>query len=259
MTTESADGSLIIPLRPPNEVCHVTIHEKFRGRATSDRWLPEGLSPGLDGLGAEHLQVRSQVQAALESLAVLDAGYLEEDQAHAQELRQAQREGRADDVADTRTPPDARQTHRAAVEDRLWAGVIVLGEVVDQVFEHILETAPTMLDELRGRLGSATEKKREAEKLLDEARTEEWHVAQQARWVRQHIGDRSFGAQPTPEPSLPPAQFSEAQLERALKIPWHQRGDQEQELRSWQGSATGAGDATGILEPLDPEVAGVET
>ena len=107
-----------------------------------------------------------QVAAELDGLEALDARVREEDKQHDRDLRQAQRDGTPKAVEDRRTPSDQRQAERAAIEERLWAGVTVLGEVADAVIAALREHEDDWLADLRVQLEPAREKRREAERLL---------------------------------------------------------------------------------------------
>ena len=111
-------------------------------------------------------------------------------------------------VKDGRTPGEQRQAERAAIEERLWAGVIVLAEVTDAVIELVREREDDWLADLRVRLEPAREKRREAERLLAEAKAEEWRIHRLGQWLQITSEDGAFGRQPAPDLESPPERFS---------------------------------------------------
>jgi hypothetical protein len=146
---------------------------KLRGHSTSALWLPQGLWPELDELRAKHLRVREQVAAEQAALKAIDARFRDEDRQHELGLRQAHRDGHPDSVEDQRTPPEQRRAQRAEVYERLSAGIIVFAEVAEAVIELVRDREDDLLADLRARLEPAREKRREAERLVAEAKTEE--------------------------------------------------------------------------------------
>lgn len=110
----------------------------------------------------------------------------------------------------------------------------MLAEVVDAVVDLYRQREDDWLADLRARLEPAREKRREAERLLEEAKTEEWQLHQLGQHVQMTADDGPLGRQPVPTPSLPPAQFSVEVATSMLERPWHKRRDPEQVPPSWQ-------------------------
>jgi hypothetical protein len=255
MTDHQQPGPLVLPLSPPSPDAARAVREKLRGHSTAANWLPEGLWRELDQLRAEQLRVRDQVAAELDGLEDLGARFREEDKQHDRELRQAQRDGSPEAVEDRRTPPEERQAERAAIEERLWAGVMVIGEIADAVIELVREREDDWLAELRMRLEPAREKRREAERLLAEAKAEEWRIHELGQWLQITSEDGAFGRQPAPDFEPPPERFSADMMQASLEVPWHRerpwKGELPKSPRSWQDiSAESAGDD---VEPLDAD------
>ena len=132
MTDPQQPGPLVLPLSPPSADAARAVREKLRGHSTAANWLPEGLWPELDELRSEQLRVRDQVAVELAALDAVNGRFREEDRQHERQLRQAHRDSRPGSVKDARTPREQRQAESAAIEERLWAGVMVLGEVVQE-------------------------------------------------------------------------------------------------------------------------------
>jgi hypothetical protein len=273
---QAQSGPLKFPLAPPSAEAARAV-ESLRGHTTSDLWLVEGLWPELDAIRAEHLRVRSQVAAGLDALSEVDARFRQEDARHDRNLLQAQRDGNPALAEDHRTPPEQRQAERKAIEERIWAGAIVLAEVADAVVDLAREREDAWLADLRQRLEPAQEKRRQLESLLAEAKADEWQVHQLGMWLQKLSDEGPVGRQPAPTPSPPPAQFSEELLRTSLERPWHQRREAEELPRSWQERSEEAaeelpgeetddpvdppapepgGDVTGTVYPLDESVSG---
>jgi hypothetical protein len=188
------------------------------------------------------------VVAELTALEALESRFRSEDKKHEQRLRQAHREGRPGSVEDRRTPVEQRQAERAAVEERLWAGVVVFGEVTDAVIQLVREREDDWLADLRGQLEPAREKGREAGRLFTEAQAEEWRIHRLGQWVQVTSEDGAFGRQPAPTIEPPPAQYSAEVLRSSLEVPWHRnrpwKGQSEEPVRSWQDESEAATEET---------------
>jgi hypothetical protein len=186
---------LRLPLARPDAAA-ARAAEKLKGHSTSADWLPQGLWPALDRLRAEHLRLRGQVADELAALAELNQDVRDEDAAHAERLREAHRAGRPDAVDDLHTPEEERTARHAAIEQRLWDGVVVLSEATDAVIEAFREHEDEWLADLRRRLEGAQEKRREAQRLLAEAQADEFHVHMLGQWSRGPRTTARFGRQP---------------------------------------------------------------
>jgi len=204
---------------------------RLKGHTTSARLLPEGEFPLLDELRGEQLRLRSQVAADLDVLAALDARFKAEDEQHAERLRQAQRDGTPESVEDRRTPSEQRGAERAAIEERMRAGAQVFAEVADEVVATMREHEGQFLADLRVRLRPAQEKRKHAERLLAEARAEEFQLYKLGQWIKVTADDEAFGRQPAPTIQPVPRQFSSDALRGALERPWHK-------TKPWDGATT---------------------
>ncbi len=238
MTDHQQQGPLVLPLSPPSADAARAVREQLRGHSTSANWLPEGLWPELDELRAEQLRVRNQIAAELAALDAVNTRFRDEDRQHERQLRQAQRDGTPWVGQGRPHPARATASGTRRSEERLWAGVMVFGEVADAVIELVREREDEWLADLRGRLEPAQEKRREAERLLAEAKADEWQLHQLGQWVQITSEDGAFGRQPAPAASEPPALFSAELLRSSLEVPWHRdrpwKGEAEEPPRSWQ-------------------------
>jgi hypothetical protein len=141
----------------------------------------------------------------------------------------------------------------------LWSGVVVLGEVADQVIEVVRTYEDSWFTDLRCQLEPAREKRREAERLLEEAKSEEWLLHKMGQWIQLTSDDSAFRRQPHPSPSPPPAQFSTEVAASVLERPWHVerpwKGEGEQPPTSWQ-ELSEARRAENESEHVDVDVVG---
>jgi hypothetical protein len=122
----------------------------------------------------------------------------------------------------------------------LWSGVLVLAEVTDAVIALVRENEDAWLADLRQRLEPAREKRREAERLVQEAKAEEWRLHGMGNWLQVTSQDGPLGRQPAPTLDQEiPERFSADVLRSSLERPWHRQrpwkeGEGEEALRSWQ-------------------------
>jgi len=197
--------------------------ERLRGHTTSAHWLPEGLAPELDELRAEQLRLRSQIAAERDALRALTARFTQEDAEFAQALREAYRSGTADSPAkppdDRRTPAEQRAAESGAATERLWAAAEVLADCGDTVIETVREHETEWLGDLRSQLTGVQEKRREAERLLAEARAEEFRAHRLGAWIQATADDLAMGRQPAPTVVPMPERFVLPQ--ETLERPWH--------------------------------------
>jgi hypothetical protein len=231
-TSNHEPGPLQIPL-PSDTKTRVAMAEHLRGYTTSERWLPEGLWPELDELRAEQLRLRDQVAADLDALHDLLTKFRLEDREHQERLLQAHRDGRPTSAEDRRTPAGHRAAARTTIEERLWAGALVFAEHAEHVIDSVREHEDEWLVDLRSQLTGAEEKRREAERLLAEARAEEFHVQRLGQWVQATADDEAFGRQPAPTVQPVPRRFSPDALKGSLERPRHK-------AKPWNGAKTGA-------------------
>lgn len=222
MTTKAQDGPLLIPLRPGGRVeIRVALTERLKGHTTSANWLPAGLSPELDTLRVEFGRLRSRAALDLQALDDLIAEHHAEDRKHQKALEHALRDPRAAEAEDRRTSPEERDRQRDDLHERVDADVLVMAEVADRIIATIREQEPAILASLKIRLAQAQEKRREAERLMYEARQLEWMLHRQGQWTMNTSDDGPFGRQPAPTPEPPPAMFDAGLLETSLDRPWH--------------------------------------
>jgi hypothetical protein len=230
-------GPLLTKLPPPPTTEAARAVRRLGGHSTSALWLPEGLHPELDELRAEHLRVRDQVVAELTALGALARRFDAEKQQHDNKLRQAQRDGRPEAVEDNRTPLEQHQAERAAVEERLWAGVIVLAEVAEKVIGLVREHQHELLAERRSGVAALAEEERQALDAVAQARSKMWELAQYGPYIKNLADDGAFGRQPVPVRAQPPAQFDADRARRMLERHWSKPkpwlGDDGQPIRSW--------------------------
>lgn len=217
----------------PDAATQMVLTERLKGHTTSPSWLPERVWPELDALRDEQLRLRFQVTDALEALDALTARFKSEDEGHAEQLRQAHRDGAPTSSEDRRTPAEQRVAERTAVEERLWAGVHVFAEHADRVIETIREHEDEWLADLRSRLVPAQEKRRRADALVVEAKAQEFELYRLGQWVQANADDQGFGRQPAPAPGGAPDQVSPEVLKDALERRWHR-------LKPWNGPTTEA-------------------
>lgn len=232
-TTKQTDtgGALNIP-QPPDVATRRALDESLKGHTTSAAWLPEGLWPELDDLRSEQLRLRGQVASELEALRALKARFRKEDAEHEEGLLQAQRDGEPASAEDRRTSPEERAAERAAIEERLWAGVRVFAEHADRIIETVRHHETEWLADLRSRLTPAQEKRRRAQELVAEAKAEEWHLYRLGQWLQTTADDIAFGRQPAPEVAPVPQQLSADVVRESLERPWHK-------VRPWSGAKKG--------------------
>ncbi len=222
-----ARGPLRLP-QPPDPAAHRAL-ASLKGHTTSPVWLPEGVWPELDDLRNEQLRLRAQVASDLQALDALAAGFRKEDAEHGERLRQAHRDGNLAAVKDRRTPAAKRASERAAIEERLWAGLQVFAEYAEKVIEVVRAQEDSWLADLRSRMTPAQEKRRRAQELLAEAKAEEFRLHKLGRWVQSTADDEAFGRQPAPEAGPVPDRISAEVLEGGFERPCHQR-------KPWNGT-----------------------
>lgn len=192
---------------------------RLSGATTSDRWLPQDLAPELDDARQEHLRIRARVVEAIVARADLRAGYKREDAEHAEALRQAYRVG-GRQPEDTRTSEADRETAIARAEERLWAGVDVLGEQVEEVVNLIREHENEWLGAVRTRLRGLEQERHDAQLRIDAVAGEEWKLHRTGQWILTSSDDGILGRQPAPEPCAPPPDFDRGLLATSTTRSW---------------------------------------
>jgi hypothetical protein len=234
MTTQAQDtratGPLKLPKPPDIETARAL--QRLAGHTTSEAWIPEDLTVELNQLRREHIRLRRQVVAELQARSELARGFQREDDEREAALRLAARNG-SPPPEDKRTSPEERAAKLAAIEQRLWATVHVLADVADTVIETLREQESDLLAALRHQLKPAEERRREAARLLAEARAEEFQLHKLGQWIQKTADDEAFGRQPAPVPGLVPPSVSSDVLKNSLERPWHN-------AKPWNPSKTGA-------------------
>lgn len=234
--TNSVENQQAGPLKfppPPDTKTRVAVNQQLQGHTTSAQWLPEGLWPELDELRGEQLRMRAQVAVELDALEALDRKHRLEDREHQQRLRQAHRDGDPSSAEDPRTPAGQRAAERAAIEERVSAGLHVFAEHAERVIDCVREHEDEWLADLRSQLTVAEGQRREAERLVAEAKADEFHVQRLGMWVQVTADDEALGRQPAPTRQPVPHQFSREAVKHAVERPWHK-------LRPWNGAKTEA-------------------
>lgn len=162
------------------------------------------------------------VVAIIEERASLLGQYAAEDKAHTEALKQAPRDG-ARTLEDRRTPPEQREREQSAIEERLWAGIAVMAEHADSIIEFLRAHEDDLLADLRQRLAPAQQQRREAERLLREAQSEELRIHALGRWLMTTTDDEGLGRQPAPTLGAVPARLAAEVLRDSLERPWHKK------------------------------------
>ena len=100
---------------------------------------------------------------------------------------------------------------------------MVMAEVADEIINTLREQEPDILGELRVRLGAAEEKRREAERLIAEAKWRGVDIHRLGQWLMTTSDHGPLGRQPAPRPEPMPAQFDRGLLATSLERPWHRQ------------------------------------
>lgn len=152
-------------------------------------WLPEGAGwPELDDLAADHRRLLAQLSEVATERSALRERFEEEDRVHGEALSAAYRGGGDPDAIPDVTPPDERRAALAAVERRRRAAVDALDGFLSDAIGRLETEAVGWLGDLASRRESAAEQRREAERLLAEARAEEVRAARLEEWVTRNAG-----------------------------------------------------------------------
>jgi hypothetical protein len=226
-------GPLVFPIPPPDPECAEAVMNRLTRHSTSDLWLPADTGwAELDAVRAEHLRLRQAVLDEINAHLELTARFAAEDGEHRQAQIEAHRNGRAGSVKDKRTAPEKRDHQLAEIAGRLWSGVLVLADVVDEVIALVREHEPKWLAQLQEQRQPAAEKRREAEKLLHEADVEEFSLAMRADWLKKLVDDGPFGRAPYPQPTPRPKQMGQSRIDAMFERHWSKQD--EPPMRSWQ-------------------------
>jgi hypothetical protein len=202
------------------------------GQVTSPSWLPtQGpLAESLADLRSRHLDRLGSASAAVAEWRRLSAAFEREDTQHVEALRQAVA-SREETPADTRTAEADRNDQLKALRERVEAEVVALAAVVEGIVAELREREDGLVAELAAELTPAAAKRREAERLLAEARAEEFSLTTTAKWLQRCADDNGgFAAQPAPSATAaPPAQWSGIAGHDPLARHWS-------ELRPWNAA-----------------------
>jgi hypothetical protein len=212
-------GPLRLPLGRTREEGRVAM--RLGSYLTSPRWLPAGWWPELDEAREEHRRLCSRLAEQLDQVKRLGRVHKAEDVNYAARLKAAARTAQAA-PEDDRTPPAEREHQVNAALDQMWSLAAALADVCDETIALIAAREPDWINDLGQRRLEAEHARREADRLLQEARIAEWGVHQVASWVlATSEGRESFRGQPVPPPQPPPDQFERAILSR----PWWREQD----------------------------------
>ncbi len=226
MREADRDGPLLLPPHPTNGQLNADMAAKLGGHATSRRWLPPDQGwPELDTVRDEYLRVRDAVAADLRKLGAVAAKHRAEDERLMTALQEAHRTA-GPAPKDERTPEERRVAERSGIEASLWAGVKVLIEVVDKIHAVLSEHMDEWLAAIRARASEAQAKRKQAERLLEEAQAVEWRSVRLGKWLKSQSGP--FGAQPFPADEPMPAGVDPAALlKNATERPYFERPGSE--------------------------------
>jgi hypothetical protein len=222
LITTTTDTAPPGPLKLPagRSVLENRVAKRLPGHATSPRRLPEQQWPELDEQREQQEPLRRAAAAAIDELATLRRKFRREDAARDAELKRAALAGQ--------TPPEDRRTAQVERErlandatDRTCAIAAALADQIDTTIALVRQREEEWIGTLRERLMAAEADRREAERLLAQARIAEWGVHQLAAWVLSTSEDGPLGRQPGPIPSLPPRDFQTAVTAR----PWWRAQD----------------------------------
>jgi hypothetical protein len=143
--------------------------------------------------------------------------YAMEDRGHDLAARAAIRAGQSPPPDET-TPAGERYAEVERAAAPLWPLVVVLSEVVLEAEAALKAAEPQLLGELGEELNAATAKRQEAQRLVDEARREEWQISRTATWIHNVVDGRAFSHQPRPRLCDPPPSFDGEDID--LQRPW---------------------------------------
>jgi hypothetical protein len=96
------DGTIVLPVAPPNPNTTQLLATRLHGHTTSDRWLPDGIHSELDELRERHLTLRERCLAEIEKVHTLQAKFRAEDIRRSAVVEEADRLGLPEPVEDGR-------------------------------------------------------------------------------------------------------------------------------------------------------------
>lgn len=267
------DGTINWPV-PPGAAVPLVVSSQLHGHTSSDRWLPSGLWPELDGLRERHLKLRAQAIAEADRVRAVAEQHKREDSEHSKALAAAFREG-GSQPDDTRTPAVERAAQLAGAQERMWTAARILGEHAAEVIATIRERETEWLADLRGRVARAEEEYRQALAAAEEKRAQMMWVPLLGKWLQANADDQGFGRQPVPSTEQAQAQtvLHPNVARDALQRPWHrvrpwlpdpddeaarERGaDQRREMERQEAEADALALEPGesaLVQPLDEAV-----
>lgn len=151
-------------------------------------WLPAASGwDELDALAAEHRQLLSRREEVGSQRFALLRRFEAEDEAHREAMTAAFRENTSAELPEV-TPITERNALLAAANEQLRAANDALDGLAAEAIERIEAGAPEWLGDLANRREGAAEQRREAERILAEARAEEVAVARLEEWLRRNAG-----------------------------------------------------------------------
>lgn len=155
---------------------------------TDPSWLPtdSGIE-WLDDLGRDHRRLLAAQSSVISERAELVGRFEREDEERREALSASLRAGREADVT-APTPREQRSALIADVDERIRAVQEALAGFVRDAIRTFEERAPEWLAEIAALRDEATEKRREAQRLLAEADAEEARSWRLEQWVKRNSG-----------------------------------------------------------------------
>ena len=203
----------------PRSVAEGKVAMALGGRTTACDWLPVGLSDELDALRVEQLRLRDKAADLAAERDELIRTYRVEDGEYERALRDAARRG-VEAPEDKRTGPGIRAAGLEALEDNLWATLGALAEVAEEVVRTVRSQEEDLLAGAREAFAAAQMKRLEAERLVTEAKAEEWRAGQFGRWVQSVADAGPMSRQPFPKPGPAPPVMLDHVVEAGLHRHW---------------------------------------
>lgn len=153
----------------------------------SPTWLPLGTEwPELEDLAVAHRRLLARRGEVASLSAALPHQFEQEDKDHRDAMAASfAAEGPA---TDERTPPEERKAALAEADEQLRAANDALDRFVREAVALIEAHVDGWIGDLATRRDGAAEKRREAERLLAEARADEVGVAQLEEWAKRNAG-----------------------------------------------------------------------
>jgi hypothetical protein len=250
----TADTLAVLPALPRG-------HHRLLSAAGNPDWLPHQTGfAELDVLRQEHHRHLAQVGQAKAALTELKLRHRQADRAHSAALKDVHRRGDTP-PPDERPSAAERDAERTPLVENLAAAVAVLDEFAERAIETIREHEDEWLATLRGRVSALEQKRHEAERLLDEARREQWVNDRLAAWLKGTADDRGFAPVPLAQIAEPPPSWQPGADAHAFRRhwstlqPWNSRSEADDEaLRSFRSGPPAQRDEQSGKRPQVPVV-----